>query len=100
MTYLIAGYNTSSKAQKQKYDTEKLVRYVGNFLINSGIILILGGIFSIIFSTHKEIIIFASWTIFTIYMFIWIIYVNMTGSVMKNINPSTKFINIQLFLKE
>lgn len=32
VTWLISGYNTASKEQKQRYDTEKLCRYVGNFL--------------------------------------------------------------------
>lgn len=32
VTWLISGYNTSSKKKKEEYDPEKLCRYVGNFV--------------------------------------------------------------------
>lgn len=31
-TWLISGYNTASREEKEKYDVEKLCRYMGNFI--------------------------------------------------------------------
>jgi hypothetical protein len=38
-TWLIAGYNTASRREKEKYDVEKLTRLMGNFVF------LLAGIF-------------------------------------------------------
>lgn len=32
VTWLISGYNTAPKKEKEKYDVEKLCRYTGNFI--------------------------------------------------------------------
>ena len=43
VTWLISGYNTLSKEEKQKYDIGKLCRYMGNFIFMlAGIMLIMG----------------------------------------------------------
>jgi hypothetical protein len=32
MSYLIAGYNTASKEEKEKYNEEKVIKFVSNLL--------------------------------------------------------------------
>ena len=85
LTYLIAGYNTASKEEKEKYDEEKLVKGVGNFLMYSATILILGSLLSIIFNVIGREIIIVSWILFTTYTLSWVIYVNVKGT-MKKVN--------------
>ena len=83
MTYLIAGYNTSSKKEKEKYDEDKLIYYVGNLLIISSIILIIPVIFHFtIFSLEAEIF-FASWMAFIISTITGVIYINVSGCTKK-----------------
>ena len=84
MTYLIAGYNTSSKKEQEKYDKDKLVNSVGKLLIILGTIIILGAILSLIFETISKQIILASWIIFAIYAVVWIFYINFSKCLMKN----------------
>ena len=43
-SWLIAGYNTSSKAEKDKYDEEALCKGVGNFLYTLAAVLVLASI--------------------------------------------------------
>lgn len=44
MTWLISGYNTSSAKKKAQYDTDKLCRYVGDFVFILAGVLALTGI--------------------------------------------------------
>ena len=81
MSYLIAGYNTSSKEQKEKYDEKKLVSYIGNFLIISSMILILGSILTFIFK--KSYLIFVSWILFTVYIIVMLVYLNVSKCLIK-----------------
>ena len=83
IAYLIAGYNTSSKKEKAKYDKEKLVEGVGNFLMMSSEILILGGLLAIIFKSVAEKIVLISWILFTACMIFWVVYVNVKGIFLK-----------------
>lgn len=48
--FLIAGYNTSSKAEKEKYDSKALCRFFGKILLPIGICtpaIAIGGIYNI-----------------------------------------------------
>lgn len=81
MSYLIAGYNTSSKEQKEKYDERKLVIYIGNFLIISSMILISGGVLTFIFK--KSYFIFISWILFTVYIIVMLVYLNVSKCLIK-----------------
>lgn len=40
-SFLVAGYNTMSKEEKEKYDDKALCRFVGKFLIMVGLITVL-----------------------------------------------------------
>lgn len=49
-SFLIAGYNTLSSAEKEQYDTKKLCRFVGKILLFIGFItplFAIGGIYDI-----------------------------------------------------
>jgi hypothetical protein len=83
MTYLIAGYNTSSTREKEKYDKDRLVKYIGSLLMMSASILILGGLFSLIFSYYDAIIFFASNILFILFMVVGVIYINVSGCTKK-----------------
>jgi hypothetical protein len=79
MTYLIAGYNTSSKKKREKYDKDKLVNFVGNLLIASSIILLFGSLFSLIFLNYATKIYLISNIIFILFIIIGVIYLNVSG---------------------
>lgn len=81
MTYLIAGYNTAPKKEREKYDKNKLVKSVGKFLIISSIILISGGLMAQLIK--KEIFILISWWAFSVYLIIWISYINISKKLLK-----------------
>ncbi len=75
-SWLIAGYNTSSKDEKAKYDKEALCHGVGN------IVLLLGGV--VILAAVGEFLNFAwivsfSWILFTVIIIVFLIYAN-TGN--------------------
>lgn len=75
-SWLIAGYNTSSKKEKEKFDTAALCNGVGNFLfILAGILLIaaLGHILDVAW------IITFGWILFTAAIIAFVIYAN-TGN--------------------
>lgn len=83
MTYLIAGYNTSSIREREKYDKDKLVKYIGSLLMMSSGILIIGGLFSLIFSYYDAIIFFASNMLFILFIIAGVIYINVSGCIKK-----------------
>lgn len=81
-TWLIAGYNTASKREKETYDIDKLTRHVGN------LIFILAGIFgvmaiaSLIFRDSLENIIRFGTTAFIATAVAGLVYIN-TGNRLK-----------------
>ena len=79
---LIAGYNTSSKEEKSKYNEEKLTRFVGNMLIVSSVILLIGGFLSA-FANIPNYLVNISWILFLIVIIGGVVYMN-TGDHMKN----------------
>ena len=81
MSGLIAGYNTASREEKAKYSEEKLTRYIGNILITSSLVLILGGLLSALESVpdYPAVI---SWVLFALIITGGLIYIN-TGDRVK-----------------
>lgn len=62
-SFLIAGYNTATKEEKEKYDEEALCKFVGNFLfVLAGMLLLIGigGVYRITFIVSYGGIIFAA----------------------------------------
>lgn len=75
-SFLIAGYNTSSKEEKQKYDEDALCKGMGKLLfLLGGITFIssLGALFKISW------IINFSWILFSVIIIVFVIYAN-TGN--------------------
>lgn len=83
MSYLISGYNTASKKEKEKYNEKNLVKYIGNMIILSSGIIYFGMFLSLIFVNHKENINIITWILFTIFIIGGTIYSNITSYVKK-----------------
>ena len=74
-SWLIAGYNTSSKEKKEKYDEDKLTTFVGNMLIISSIVLFIGGLLSPLSSIGNYSVII-SWVLFFLIIVYMAVYTN------------------------
>ena len=79
---LIAGYNTASKEEKSKYNEDKITKFVGNMLIASSVILLIGGFLSA-FAIIPEYLVSISWVLFLLVIIGGVVYMN-TGDHMKN----------------
>jgi len=81
-TWLISGYNTASKKEKEKYDLDKLTRLMSSFVF------ILGGIFLLMFlaslrwTAYENEIAWIGFGIETVVIVIGLVYMN-TGSRVK-----------------
>jgi hypothetical protein len=83
VTWLISGYNTLSKEEKQKYDIEKLCKYTGNFIfILAGIMLIMG-IVSVA-GVDPETVMLAGFPILAVAIICGIVYLNTGNRVKKD----------------
>jgi hypothetical protein len=78
VSWLIAGFNTASKEEKAKYDEEKLTGFVGDMMIISSAILIIGGLLAI-FISKPFVVMSISWALFMIIIVGGVIYMN-TGN--------------------
>ena len=83
MSYLIAGYNTAPKKEKEKYDEKKLINQVGNNLMISASVLIFSGLLIFMFKEYAGIIQWISWFVFIILVLGNVIYMNTTNVVKK-----------------
>jgi hypothetical protein len=81
VAWLISGYNTSPKEEKEQYNVDALCRGVGHFLFALAGILIIPAAGSFF---NAEWAIFAGWILFTIASIAFIIYAN-TGNRYRNI---------------
>lgn len=79
VTWLISGYNSSSKAEKEKYDIDKLCYYFGNFIYVIATVLLGLTIASIIFSDSLDLVVYIGVGILMVVIVIGIIYLN-TGN--------------------
>lgn len=78
-SWLIAGYNTSSKEEKAKYDEAALCNFVGNLMFVLGVIVLVMGILSLLITSHLGIILGVGWTLYVVMTIGAVIYVN-TGN--------------------
>ena len=83
MSYLISGYNTASREEKEKYDEDKLVRYTGNLLMLCSAVLISGGVASFMLPSDGETLGLAVWAVFTVFILAGLVYMNTGGRLMK-----------------
>lgn len=82
VTWLISGYNTASKQEKQRYDIGKLCNYMGNFIfILAGIFFVMA-ITSVLISQYSERITWIGFGVLTVAIVCGIVYLN-TGNRVK-----------------
>ena len=79
-SWLIAGYNTSTKEQKDKYDVNALCDAVGNFVIVLSVILLIAASGEYL---GLDWVIATSWIIFFIVSVATLIYINTGNRYMK-----------------
>ena len=83
LSYLIAGYNTSSQQIKKLYDTNKLTASIGILLMSSSSIIIIGSILAVVFQEIQFILISITYIIFSIHILIGLLYINISGCALK-----------------
>ncbi|HWR21995.1 MAG TPA: DUF3784 domain-containing protein [Feifaniaceae bacterium] len=75
LTGLIAGYNTASREEKEKYDKDKLAKYTGIMMLGMGAALVLGGFLYLLL--RQWLILAASWGIFFAITLAGLLYMNL-----------------------
>jgi len=75
-SFLIAGYNTSSKEEKKKYDEVALCKFMGNLLIVIAAIVLLTAVSEIYYVALFNIIVIAAPILILVLVFGTIIYAN------------------------
>ena len=81
--WLIAGYNTSSKKQKERYDLDKLCSHVGNLLFVLGGISASVTLIGVLLPAHTGTIVSFGTIAFIIAALAGVIYLNTGRRVMK-----------------
>lgn len=56
VTWLISGYNTASKEEKEKYDIEKLCRYMGDYLFILAALFLMMSFLPMLYPEYEEMI--------------------------------------------
>ena len=79
-SWLIAGYNTSTKEQKDKYNVNALCDAVGNFVFVLGVILLIAALGEYL---GLYWVIATSWIIFFIVSVATLVYINTGNRYMK-----------------
>ncbi len=79
-SFLIAGYNTSKKEEKNKYDEKALCNGIGNLMFLLAISNLISGLGEIL---SIRWIVTSGWIIFVIIIIIGLIYINTNDRYMK-----------------
>lgn len=83
VTWLISGYNTSSQAQKETYDLDKLCPLMGNFIFMLASILTIMAILILVFPTSSDAITIGGFAFLAIFGLIGLIYLNTGKRILK-----------------
>lgn len=83
-SWLIAGYNTSSKEEKEKYDETALCKFVGNLLFVLAVIILFIAAAGFLNLRYFTVITIIGWILFVIVTIGAVIYMN-TGSRFKRL---------------
>jgi hypothetical protein len=75
-SWLIAGYNTASKEEREKYDTSALCAAVGNLIFVLGGVCFIGALGEVL---KIDWLITFCWIIFTLTTLVGIVYMNTGG---------------------
>lgn len=73
---LVAGYNTASPKEKQKYDKNRLANYTGILMIGIGTVLVLGALLYLLL--RQWLVLSISWGLFVAMTLGAIIYINIS----------------------
>ena len=76
LSFLIAGYNTMSKEEKARYDGDRLVTPISNFLLVLAAVLLIEYLFSLFIGISDTILVVLSWVLFLLIILIVLIYIN------------------------
>ncbi len=79
---LIAGYNTASREEKEKYDKDKLCRYTGIMLLSMGAALAVGGLIYLLL--REVLLIMVSWGLFLAITLGGVLYLNLSRCCLKD----------------
>lgn len=83
VTWLISGYNTASKKEKERYDIDKLCKYMGNFIFILASILLMMAIAIILFNRNINIVIPIGYSVFVVVIVCGLVYLNTGKRVLK-----------------
>lgn len=84
VTWLITGYNTASKQEKEKYDIEKLCKHMGNFIFTLAAIFLIMALAYISFPEYSDIVIWVGLSAEAVAIVGGIIYLNTGNRVKKD----------------
>lgn len=84
VTWLISGYNTASKQEKEKYDIEKLCKHMGNFIFALAFILLIMALAYISLPEYSDIVIWIGLATEAVAITGGIIYMNTGNRVKKD----------------
>lgn len=83
VTWLISGYNTASKEEKEKYDIDKLCYHMGNFVLLLAFIWSILTIVILLFPAKLTVIMIIGCVIFSLAIISGLIFLNTGGRVKK-----------------
>jgi Domain of unknown function (DUF3784) len=84
VTWLISGYNTASRREKERYDVEKLCRHMGNFVFTLAGIFFVFAAARMLFSEYSESIMTIGIVVFVVVSLGGLVYLNTGNRLMKN----------------
>ena len=74
--FLIAGYNTMSKAEKEKWDAKAISKFTGWWMLVIPSMILLISCIPLAFDFFPNEVVYVSWTLFTLVIIGGVIYVN------------------------
>ncbi len=83
LTCLVAGYNTSPKKERDKYDKNKLTAIIGNILMFSALLLCLPLFLTLVYPDYLKIVFRVSWVLFIIFIMFFVVYINVNSKILK-----------------
>ena len=84
VTWLISGYNTASKKEKERYDVDKLCMHMGNFIFILAGILLLMAFAGIVFVSETDTVISIGFCILFAVIVAGLVYLNTGKRVLKD----------------
>jgi hypothetical protein len=83
ITWLISGYNTASPQEKERYDIDKLSKYMGNYLFILASVFSVMAITTIYYDSYSDRITWIGFLVLIFALVIGIVYLNTGNRVLK-----------------